>query len=954
MPWTAADSQDSPAGVPSLVLADLLELGKDELGRALFFKSLRLGPGASAFREFVLNGLCFIDGEKMMMEDAADDPKGFAKLQHVHDVTAQLIKDANEKTRARDNFLVEGYEKVLTSAQMSVAKVKAMADRLEDKAKAEAQKQKADMWLSKEVAALDKRKADLSLAATKAASFAAGKVHALISHLRSMGLLSHHFVEHMELWSQLDSTDAKARSVRKELKTKEVDEVAPVVLFAAEKTAAISAPASHPDSALESVPEHELQGPQESLRDSAPDHKLQGSGLQKSVRDSAPDRELQGSGSQEMVRDSVPDRELQGSGSQVSVRDSAPDDELQGSGSQESLRDSAPDRELQGSGPQESLRDSAPDRELQGSGPQESLRDSVPDHDLQGSGSQEMVRDSVPDHELQGSGSQEMVRDSVPDHELQGLAVPILRADTRGSMADSEIQLRYELEVLGRGKPPVLSMPAIPDPIQETLRDSAPGLLRGSGTQESLTSIGQESLPGSASLLLRGSDTQESFDSLDATQVPGEPKLVIDCDELDDDELVLQLAMLLQTKQEPGLDASAHAKDENAGQKPPLQLLQADADPEDEEDEEARQEDLAKRARRSDVPTEILQKAKIAQRSVQGGQCYKRFKDLLAEHGKENAERLRAEKKAKQSALGDAYENDYELFLVFDEAKVSSTATHRSATPALRVDPTSRGLQPGQSRESLNGNDREGKNPNGRNPPNPKSKKPANYTGKANSKLKMGRSALTDAKFWVKQIEADQAVPEPALRKMSSQLSEGYISQIQLYRKPMEDATETLDWKVISGAKDAATLEPLVKALDKAIEDYNNALKPIKGLFELTYASAQRVAHAAVEAERGMLPIGIHGDDFRYTEHGQKLVLVSMNLLIDNKMQDAMNARLSIAHSEFMGWYWLNEFFNRMEKHGRFLTAAAKAELEEACAFQEAVYMATMDGTVVAYKFEFE
>lgn len=29
--------------------------------------------------------------------------------------------------------------------------------------------------------------------------------------------------------------------------------------------------------------------------------------------------------------------------------------------------------------------------------------------------------------------------------------------------------------------------------------------------------------------------------------------------------------------------------------------------------------------------------------------------------------------------------------------------------------------------------------------------------------------------------------------------------------------------------------------------------------------------------------------------------------------------------------YWLNEFFNRMEKNGRFLTPTAKAELEEAC-----------------------
>ena len=197
MPWTGADTQDSPAGVPSLVLADLLELGKDDLGRALFFQSLRLGPGASAFPEFVLNGL------KMMMEDDGNDPKRFAKLQHVHNMTAQLIKDATEKTGARDHFVAEGYEKVLTSAQMSVVKVKAMADRDADKAKAEAQKQKADVWLSREVAALDKRKADLSLAATKAASFAAGKVHALINHLRSMGLLSRYFVEQMELWSQL-------------------------------------------------------------------------------------------------------------------------------------------------------------------------------------------------------------------------------------------------------------------------------------------------------------------------------------------------------------------------------------------------------------------------------------------------------------------------------------------------------------------------------------------------------------------------------------------------------------------------------------------------------------------------------------------------------------------------------------------------------------------------------
>ena len=47
----------------------------------------------------------------------------------------------------------------------------------------------------------------------------------------------------------------------------------------------------------------------------------------------------------------------------------------------------------------------------------------------------------------------------------------------------------------------------------------------------------------------------------------------------------------------------------------------------------------------------------------------------------------------------------------------------------------------------------------------------------------------------------------------------------------MDAATESLDWKMISGSKDEATLEPLVKDLDKAIEDYNTALKPIKALF---------------------------------------------------------------------------------------------------------------------------
>lgn len=41
-----------------------------------------------------------------------------------------------------------------------------------------------------------------------------------------------------------------------------------------------------------------------------------------------------------------------------------------------------------------------------------------------------------------------------------------------------------------------------------------------------------------------------------------------------------------------------------------------------------------------------------------------------------------------------------------------------------------------------------------------------------------------------------------------------------------------------------------------------------------------------VAAERSMLPIGVHGDDCRYTESGQKLIIFSMNLLLDGLIQD--------------------------------------------------------------------
>ena len=41
-----------------------------------------------------------------------------------------------------------------------------------------------------------------------------------------------------------------------------------------------------------------------------------------------------------------------------------------------------------------------------------------------------------------------------------------------------------------------------------------------------------------------------------------------------------------------------------------------------------------------------------------------------------------------------------------------------------------------------------------------------------------------------------------------------------------------------------------------------------------------------VAADRSMHPVGIHSDDCRYTESGQKLIVFSMNLLLDGDVKD--------------------------------------------------------------------
>ena len=48
----------------------------------------------------------------------------------------------------------------------------------------------------------------------------------------------------------------------------------------------------------------------------------------------------------------------------------------------------------------------------------------------------------------------------------------------------------------------------------------------------------------------------------------------------------------------------------------------------------------------------------------------------------------------------------------------------------------------------------------------------------------------------------------------------------------MQAATDALDMKLIEGAKDEASLQPLMAHLDKAMEEFATAMRPIRSILE--------------------------------------------------------------------------------------------------------------------------
>ena len=108
----------------------------------------------------------------------------------------------------------------------------------------------------------------------------------------------------------------------------------------------------------------------------------------------------------------------------------------------------------------------------------------------------------------------------------------------------------------------------------------------------------------------------------------------------------------------------------------------------------------------------------------------------------------------------------------------------------LAVDPTGSGraLRPSHSMESLQdvpnpGNSNKGKGKgrahkgNGEEEKPPKKlPKPTNFSGKANAKVKNGRTTNTEAKFWLRKIQADKNQSEDGKRKV--------LLALKYYRKP--------------------------------------------------------------------------------------------------------------------------------------------------------------------------
>ncbi|CAE7392729.1 Rrbp1 [Symbiodinium sp. CCMP2592] len=1049
MPWVGIGSQSSPEPKERqvLLLADLLQLDKDELGQALFFPTDKwhLGPGAASFREYILNDL--VDDFAEPMVDTADG-RNVEALMQVYNITVELVREAKKAAAVQDEFLSKGYASVKSTAEKSVQKVLQAAAAEADKEKAQRKQVMAERWLSREMEALNLRRDTVTVQAAKAASYAAAKVHALIGHLRTTGMLSQVFFESMESWQEMDSTVSLAQHVKHAelpVSGENIPETIPEVEETLQEQPFPEGNDGQRADDVMSPPQQSNGQPAEAVAqvngqpaDSVQNPPQQGNGSQQPPQqgNGQPAEALQNPPQQGKVQpaEAVQNPPQQGNGQPAEAlqnppqqgngqpADSVQNPPQQGNGSQQPPQqgNGQPAEALQNPPQQGKVQpaEAVQNPPQQGNGqPAEALQnppqqgngqpaDSVQNPPQQGNGSQQPPQqgngqpaealqnppqqgngqpaDSVQNPPQQGNGSQQPPQqgngqpaEALQNPPQQGNGQPAEALQNppqqgNGSQQPPQQGNGQPAEALqnppqqGNGQPAdsVQNPPqqgngsqqppqqgngqpaeAVQNPpqqgnVQPKAVQNPPQ--QGNGSQQPPQQgkgNGQPAEnPPQQGNQQQADAVQSQSNSAGAVQVQcsvvwivvnvasfGVPTQAIDCDEIDDDELVSQLAMLAM-KQEPEdqsfTKVEAKSPDRNGGSSigaagavdlcsddPYLDAVDlGSGDPSLDAGVQAKAAvdsalrrlatgdiEVQKQIEKQPAPAvnqqqiaaseldgeeldeqddeEVWTSSSLAQNSssterskLAGGRSYKMFKDIVKEHGQTDAEGLREDKKEKQSTLGDFQPGvpfwyphpAHELFLCFDGATLSTlneNSVHTEESVAVNLDsgltrdlrsglqptvsdPTGcgRSLQPALSSDSLGGTPGgkgKGKtktNPKGNTEPN-KAKKAPNYAGKANGKVKLGRTTLTDAKYWIRTIHDDQKIPDPSKRKVSGDLAKGYISQIHLYQSPMEKATEALDWKLVEGVKDEATLAPLVTTLDTAVENYGNAIRPIKALF---------------------------------------------------------------------------------------------------------------------------
>ncbi|CAE7252570.1 unnamed protein product, partial [Symbiodinium sp. KB8] len=268
----------------------------------------------------------------------------------------------------------------------------------------------------------------------------------------------------------------------------------------------------------------------------------------------------------------------------------------------------------------------------------------------------------------------------------------------------------------------------------------------------------------------------------------------------------------------------------------------------------------------------VVQANRLHQTAISGARTYQSFKSLVEKHGEAKAKTLRAEKQAKQRISGDYMcdvpwhmshpdfpnDEDEELFLVFESDRVENN--RKDEQPAMM-------------------------------------------------------NSMTEP--------LARAGPQP-----------GYRHQISFLVSNLEQNIDHLESTVVTGSQDESVIKPKMDQVQKAMEKYQQGMKTIKVPIhhvpvpirtrdrqsklwrtetrdmplilphELCLHLHRKNKHCASEDElhkfwshfksrsnpemkwpfmwdATCIPLGLHGDDCRFTDGGQKVICVSMNYLLD-------------------------------------------------------------------------